>query len=170
MNEGENNGRTGPDARQVPVPGDWLESVFTSNVAHARSTERAHRLDRGLGVLALVFTTITGTTLFTTLQNSPSAATRTAIAVFAALSALVVAINTFFGFSGQAESHHKADASYGQLKHELQEVVASDGHMTRRQLDDFRARWDRVSAAAPTLAPGEWAKANQWVRSRLHSN
>ena len=147
----------------VPVPDGWLESVYTSQVAHVRVAERSRLLGRGLGLLALTLTTVSGTTLFTTLQNSPSEHLRTWLGVVAAVTAVVVAINTFFAFADRENLHRTTSARYGALKHELQEFSGPGAGMTQVHLDDFRRRWDKLAADAPTVGSATWRGANDWV-------
>jgi hypothetical protein len=151
----------------VQVPAHWLESVYTYNVAHARAAERSRMWGRGLGLLALAFTTITGTTLFTTLAESPSQSARTVMGALAAVSALLVAFNTFFAFAEQEVAHRKAATKYGALKHELEEFA---GKTTQARLDSLRERWDKLSGDSPTLPRHGWKSANKYVKERLASD
>jgi hypothetical protein len=146
------------------VPGHWLESIYTYNVAHARTAERTRMWERGLGLVALAFTTITGTTLFTTLAESPSETTRAVIGVLAAISALLVAFNTFFAFAEQEAAHRKAATEYGALKHELEEF---GGKTSQARLDSLRERWDKLSGESPTLPTNAWKHANEYVSNQL---
>jgi hypothetical protein len=141
-----------------------LESIYTYNVAHARAAERARMWGRGLGLLALTFTTITGTTLFATLAESPSQQARTVMGALAAVSALLVAANTFFAFAEQEVAHRKAATSYGALKHELEEFA---GETSQARLDSLRERWDKLSGDSPTLPRNGWEGANDYVKARL---
>jgi hypothetical protein len=147
----------------VPVPDGWLESVFTSQVAHVRIAERSRLWGRGLGLLALTLTTVTGTTLFTTLQDSPGETLRTWLGAFAAVTAVVVAVNTFFAFGDRENVHRMVSARYGALKHELQEFSGPGVGMTAAHLDDFRSRWDGLAAESPTVGTATWRRANEWV-------
>ena len=78
------------------------------NVAHAQTAEHVRLWGRGLGLLTVALSTVTGTALFTTLQDSPSERTRAVIGALAMLAALVAAFNTFFGFGQQEADHRKA--------------------------------------------------------------
>ena len=152
---------------KVPLPESWFASVYTRNVAHTQTAEHVRLWGRGLGLLAVALSTITGTTLFTTLQDSPSQGTRAFIGALAAVAALVTAFNTFFAFGQQEADHRKAASGYETLKHELQELDALGGTTTRAALDDFRTRWDKLNADAPTLPRGAWSRADRYVGERL---
>jgi hypothetical protein len=152
---------------KVPVPETWYSRLYTRNVAHAQAGEHARMWGQGLGIVAVVLSTVTGTALFTSLQDSPSANARLWVAIIALLAAVAAALNAFFNFNKRADDHHRASLRYEALRNELDEYLECGRVLTLDNLEGFRKRWHKVEKEAPILPRGRYRKARRDVENQL---
>ncbi|WP_442790320.1 SLATT domain-containing protein [Nocardia sp. CDC153] len=88
-----------------------------------------------LGVPAVVLSSAVGTTVFGTLVSSPNSVIIIGTGILSVTSAVLAALQTFFGLSERSENHRASGAKYASLK---------------RQLDIASLRWmsEQVSIVA----------------------
>jgi len=128
--------------------------------AHYAAAVSLGRRTYQFGVPVIILSTIIGTSVFATIQNSPEMWVKISVGLINFLVALLVALQTFLKYSERAEQHRKAGARYGSLLKELEQyivIVPSDDEF-KIWISDFRKRWDDLSIEAPTVPKRIWNK------------
>ncbi|HEX5375211.1 MAG TPA: SLATT domain-containing protein, partial [Solirubrobacterales bacterium] len=140
---------------------NWQRGLRINHIAHHRAAARDAALGLALGVTVIVLSTIVGTAIFTTLDQSPSTAAKTAVGLLSAAAAVFGALQTFLGFPQRQAAHHEAAVRYGALRREIESVLGlPPGEQELRQLLlGLRLRWDEIDAGAPAVSQRIWRSA-----------
>lgn len=123
----------------------WLERFWKSEKAHYRSATFCRVFNYALGIPLVVITAITATKYFTSLetnclskfdqvQSSVSLSPNYpfpdlvgfdyAIIIITISAPIIAALQTFLRFPERAEQHKKAAIKFGQLKREVEKIIA----------------------------------------------
>jgi hypothetical protein len=137
--------------------------VHRSNRAHYIAAERAERRGRILGAISVLLGAVVGTSIFATIQLSPSVNWRIATGLVATLAAVLSAIHTFLDYAKQATGNRSAGAAYGCLRRDfdgffIEARTLSDRVQLMERLSVLRQRIDELGQASP-LIPGRAYKA-----------
>jgi hypothetical protein len=118
-------------------------------------------LGLALGVTVVVLSTIVGTAIFTTLNQSPSTAAKTVAGLLSVAAAVFGALQTFLRFPQRQTAHHDAAVRYGALRREIESVLglSPNEQNLRPLLSDLRLRWDEIDASAPAVSQRIWRAA-----------
>lgn len=130
--------------------------VHRSNRAHYIAAERAERRGRILGLISVVLGAVVGTSIFATIQLSPSVEWRVAAGLVATLAAVLSAIHVFLDYAKQATGCRSAGAAYGCLRRDFDAFfieVRTLGDRTRsmERLSELRQRIDELGQASPLI-------------------
>ena len=87
--------------------------------AHYIAWEKAARRNNWLGIPVVITTTIVGTAIFGTLQESPGIAWKITAGLLSLLAAVLSALQTTLKYSELAEKHKAAGAKYAALRRRL---------------------------------------------------
>src|SRR5688572_21035863 len=93
------------DAARMPVDllvDQWLNGLRISHIAHSQSAASCELRGRILGVCVVVLSTVVGTAIFSTLESSPSTATKVVAGLLSVAAGVVAALQTFLGFDQRA--------------------------------------------------------------------
>lgn len=125
----------------------WLVGVRLSHLGHFRAASRCVKLHQALGVPVTIFTTVVGTTVFSSLGQSPNTALIILTGLLSITAAILSSLQTFLGFSANAERHKLAAIKYGMLRRELEQFLEDpdeSADVLREFSQNFRVRWDAV--------------------------
>jgi hypothetical protein len=109
--------------------------------AHYIAWEKAAKKNRWLGIPVILTSTIVGTAIFGTLQESPHFAWKIAAGLLSLLAATLSALQTSLKYSELAEKHKAAGAKYSTM---------------RRRLDVFMLKYNEQSSGDRQEALGEF--------------
>jgi amino acid transporter len=87
--------------------------------AHYIAWEKAARRNKWLGIPVVITTTIVGTAIFGTLQESPGVAWKITAGLLSLLAAVLSALQTTLKYSELAEKHKTAGAKYAAMRRRL---------------------------------------------------
>jgi hypothetical protein len=94
-------------------------AVRRSNRGHYVAAERADARSRMLGISSAALGAVVGTSIFATVQSSPSVDWRITAGILVTGAALLGALQTFLDYAGRAAEHRTAGAAYGRLRREF---------------------------------------------------
>jgi hypothetical protein len=149
---------------------DGLEDLYRSWHRRVAAAELGHRLmaDRmwhrylALGIPVVVLTTVIGTSVFASLQDSDvHTGWRVAIGSVSILAAVLSSLQTFLRYSTRAEGHRIASIRYETLRRDMAAVLASPRTARNdpiREVDSARQRMDRYAKESPTIGQRQWRK------------
>jgi len=93
--------------------------VQRSNWWHYDAAKRADARSRILGISSAALGAIVGTSIFATVQSSPSVDWRITAGILITAAALLGALQTFLDYAGRATEYRTAAAAYGRLRREF---------------------------------------------------
>lgn len=146
----------GTDDRHAMV-GQWLNGLRIQHIAQSRAAARCQRRSRILGTTVVVLTTLVGTSIFATLEQTPATGWRVLAGLLSAVAAVFAALQTFLRYGELAELHKIAAQRYGRLRRELEQYATRAPH-DQSDIDEYlttvRERWDELDETSPAT-PGE---------------
>lgn len=128
-----------------------LRILHKGNFAAATLYHRSHRL---MGILVIIFTSIAGSSIFSTAGKVDQEVLQITAGVFALCATVLASLQTFLGYSEFSEKHKEAAIKYGDLRMEVQTLLAKDLN-AMADIDDtienIRKRWSETDKISPTL-------------------
>jgi|SRR5882724_1327370 len=126
--------------------------------SHHLAASEATKWNQYLGVPVTVASTIVGTSIFATINESPEMGWRIAAGILALLAALLSSLQTFFGYSKLAEQHKVAGTRYASIRRQLEhfELKYTDAEDDMRstalsELEGIFTRLSELSEESPTI-------------------
>lgn len=143
----------------------YSKMVHGSNRGHYIAAERAEIRGRVIGITSAILGAIVGTSIFATIQSSPSVPWRISAGLLATGAAVLAAMYTFLDYAKRAASHRTAGAAYGRLFREfdgffLELSASKDVPQLMGSLTRLRNRMDELGQDSP-LIPAPSYKAGQ---------
>ena len=138
-------------------------TIHRSSRGHYIAAERAERRGRILGIASATIGAIVGTSIFATIQSSPSVNWRIATGLLATGAAALGAMQTFLDYAKRAVEHRTAGAEYARLRREfdglfLELATTDDRVQAIEELSELRHQMDQLGRDSP-LVPEQSYKA-----------
>jgi hypothetical protein len=136
---------------------NWYDRIGRVQVAHFAAAKRFGKRNIQLGLPAIIFSTIVGTSVFASLNNDniPQWA-KIAVGLISVVAAVLTALQTFLGFSERADKHRTTAVRYGAVGRQIEQFQQT-GSSARQSIDDLvdqiRERLDRLAEESPVLPP-----------------
>lgn len=132
----------------------WNNGVRLMNVGHYKAAKYYRRLHLILGIQVIILTTFVGTSFSFITELATSSYLRGLISVLSVVAAILAGLQTFLKFAESADKHHSAGVKYGELRREIQELIAfrlDDVDKVKDSIEIIRRKWDLLEPEAPTL-------------------
>jgi hypothetical protein len=132
--------------------------VQQSNQGHYVAAERAETRGRALGMASVAVGAVVGTSIFVTIQSSPSVGWRTIAGLLVTGTAVLSALQTFLDYAKRAAGYRTAGATYGRLRREfdgslLKIITSKDRVQLREDLSVLRGLIDESGEQSPLIPP-----------------
>jgi hypothetical protein len=151
---------------------EWLLHVKTARAAHYETARYYRRWNYILGLPTIALSVVVSSAILSRLASLSIVSETWAILLAGFLSVLVTiatALQTFFGFSGNAERHRGAGAEYGAIMRRIEaakerldedkDLVDIEFRITLvDMIKDIEERMDRLGERAPTVPPSIFNK------------
>jgi hypothetical protein len=138
---------------------DWHHRVYAAQTAHYASADRFRMLNYVVGVPAVIFSSVVGTSLFAGLdKDSPRTML---VASTSILAAILGALQTFLRFAERATLHATAADWYSAIRRDIEEILhlpAGDRGAPKECLDEVRKEMNRVAQDSPELSARVWER------------
>jgi hypothetical protein len=138
---------------------DWHHRVYAAQTAHYASADLFRTLNYIVGVPAVIFSSVVGTSLFAGLEkDSPRAML---IASTSILAAVLGALQTFLRFAERATLHATAADWYSAIRRDIEEILhlpITDRGTPKDCLDEIRKEMNRAAQDSPELSARRWNK------------
>lgn len=150
------------DAATEALLHEWRARTAAARAAHYTLASRLRKRNLWIGVPAVVFSTVVGTSLFATLSRQQVNRTlRVVIGVVSVAAAILTALQTFFRFSERAERHVVAADWYSAVRRQLDVLIAlpadQRGH-PKECLDRIRKEMSTIGQQAPEIGQQLWSR------------
>jgi len=141
---------------------DWHDRAAAARSAHYLLASRLRRRNIMVGVPAVVFSAVVGTSLFATLsQANVPKVLRIVIGMVSLAAAVLAALQTFFGFAPLAERHVVAGDWYSAVRRHVDELMAlpsEERGPAKECLDTIRKEMSQISQQAPEIGQELWQR------------
>jgi hypothetical protein len=138
----------------------WHRRVAAAEAGHRVMADRMRRRYLMLGVPVVVLTTVVGTSVFASIQDSTVPTwVRVLVGSVSILAAVISSLQTFLRYGMRAEGHRVAAIRYETLRRDMAAVLAiprASRTEPLRQLESVRGRMDRYAKESPTIGEREW--------------
>jgi hypothetical protein len=142
---------------------DWRDRAEATSTKHFARSNQLSTLHMALGIPVVVLTTIVGTSVFATLQESLSTRMRILGGVAIVVAAVLASLETWLRLGEQVEKNRAAAEKWAAIRREINEMLAlHPAHAATRgdpkeYLDGLRTRIDEVAAESPEMRDRHWA-------------
>ena len=144
----------------------WHFRNHRVQLAHYESARRFERLHLWLGLPAIAFSTLVGTTVFATLSKTTDLWVQILVGFLSVFAAVLMGLQTFLKYSELAEKHRMAGAKFANLKHRI-ELLATLPPATESELKEALATieesWSKLREESPTLPTQVWRHIEKTV-------
>lgn len=126
----------------------WLNGIRISHISHHHAASHNTKMHKAFGIPVVIVTTAVGTTVFSSVgQHEQNVALTIVTGLLSIAAAILSTLQTFLGYSANAERHKISASKYGMLRREL-ELFIEDQDVSKEAFKDFtqsfRMRWDAV--------------------------
>lgn len=140
--------------------------VQGSNRGHYIAAERAEARSRTLGIASAAVGAIVGTSIFATIQSSPSLSWRITAGILVTGAAVLGALQTFLDYAKRAAEYRTAGAAYGRLRREFDIFLLEVSKSTDRaqlisDLSILCRHIDELGQQSPLIPPGSYKAAQR---------
>ena len=150
-----------PDEKRVFTPSGidemlngWLIHTHKCRDRHDEASRLYAKGIYGLGIPALVVSTVVGSSVVAALASSTTPPLW--VAALSVASAVMAALQTFMDFGGRSDKHRSAGVRYKaaiRLLEQLKVRRSSAEDISKDELDDLRTSLDTLEDAAPVILP-----------------
>ena len=134
---------------------NWHLAIRICHKAHIKAAAGLIRSNRRFGVPVVILSTVTGATVFATLESSPDTRIRILVGLISVTAGVLAGLQTFLGHADRADTHRVAAQRYGSVRREIEEVLHTCDDLSmlpEGYLADIRKRWDEIDRDSPSLS------------------
>jgi hypothetical protein len=144
----------------------WLTNCRRSQIANYTAAKNYLRGNYYLGVPAVLFSAIVGTSVFAALGTSVEKPLQILVGIVSVLAAVLGALQTFLRWGELASKCRATAAEYGGIKRQIEQLLVS-AHSGTTIADDavshIREQMDTLARDAPDLPAKIWDEARRVV-------
>ena len=154
---------------------DWRDRAEATSKTHYAMANRYAGRHLRLGVPVVGLTTLVGTSVFATLQESLNTSMRIFAGVAIVVAAVLASLQTFLNYSEKAEKNRVAAERWSAVRREISQMLAlrpmnvATRDESKNYLDELRARMDEASAEAPEMPDSLWARTLAQTKAKNSS-
>jgi hypothetical protein len=143
---------------------DWHLRATTAQLGHLTMAERSRNKHLWLGIPVVALTTVVGTSVFATFNESPGLIWKGIAGAVTILAAGLASIQTFLGYAQFAEKHLLAASRYAKARRSIELALARNDAST---VHSIQGELDRVGAGAPQISQTVWQASTKAAQSAI---
>src|SRR4051812_47748437 len=148
------------DDRAEGLLREWHNRAAAAQHAHYLLAHRLRRRNLALGVPAVVFSSVVGTSVFATLSHEHvGTGLRLLVGSVSVLAAIAAALQTFLRFNERAAQHVTAADWYAAIRRDVEQLLALPATArgpVKAGLDEVRTQMNRAGQNAPEIGDPLW--------------
>jgi hypothetical protein len=151
----------------------WRSRASRMQLAHRKAAREFDSRHLWLGLPAIAFSTVVGTTIFASLSENREIWLRILVGLLSVTAALLTALQTFLKYSELSEKHRVAGAKFASLKHRIELISAMPLpplDELKQQLTMIEDHWERVREESPNLPARIWQDIEKSLGLGEYSN
>jgi hypothetical protein len=139
---------------QRAVLEQWRNGFHLHQDCHYDAAKRVRGRGRILGGFVILLSALVGAAVFRSIAESLGTNAKIALGLMSVVAGTLGALQTFLDYPGLAERHRTAAVEYGDLRRELDRLIATeDTSDVDDQMSSVQKRWHEVDSAAPEIPP-----------------
>jgi hypothetical protein len=137
----------------------WKTKIRRAQMAQYAAANRCRRRHYALGIPIIVLSAVTGATA---LGGTPlPARVALSLGIASVIVAVLAGLQTFLRLADDAEKHRVSAQAFGDLKRQIDALLASDPSPAEAQIDAIRRRWQRINMNSLLAVSESWEKESQ---------
>jgi hypothetical protein len=145
----------------------WRNAFRLHQECHYEAAKRLRRRARLLGVAVVALSALVGASVLRSIADSVGSDAKVALGLMSVLSGALAAVQTFLDLPSQAEQHRQAAVEYGDLRREMDRVLAaSEPELSDDRAARIQTRWHEVDSIAPEIPSSILAGGPKRLRTR----
>lgn len=151
---------------------NWYFRAKRSQLAHRFAAKELSRLHLLMGALAVVLSTIAGTSIFASLEKELSGYGRIVVGILSLVVALLSGLQTFLRLDDLSSKHQRADASFSAIRGQIEQYRAirrgqlDEIEETETFVDSIRQKMEDLSNDSPLVPEKYWQKARAIINAQ----
>jgi len=140
----------------------WHKGLRILQIGNFAASTYYAKLGKRFGVPVVITTSVVSSAIFATMGDSQHAQIQLAAGFVSLLATVLSSLQTFLGYSERSSSHKEAAVGYGELRTEVQVLLASDLPKVadlEARIESIRTRWSALDKGSPTLPDWIYADA-----------
>lgn len=149
----------------------WRFRVHRMQLGHYTAARKFEASHLWLGLPAIIFSSIVGTTVFASLANGANMYLQVITGLLSVTAAVLTALQTFLKHSELAEKHRIAGAKFANLKHRIELLITmstTEPNDLKQQLSLLEELWSKVREESPTIPTTVWKKVESSLTYEEH--
>lgn len=141
-------------------------------LAHYETARRFDTLHLWLGLPAIVFSAVVGTTVFASLARDTYIGLQIFAGLMSVTAAVLTALQTFLKYSELSEKHRVAGAKFANMKHQIElhsSIQPSTSDEMRQKLVIVEEHWSKIREESPTIPSRIWHSIEKTLTFEEHS-
>lgn len=144
----------------------WHKGLRILQIGNFNASTYYGKIGKRFGIPVVIITSVVSSAIFATLGESQHREIQIVAGFVSILATVLSSLQTFLGYSELSSSHKEAAVGYGELRTEIQILLASDlpnvSNLDER-IDSIRTRWSGLDKGSPTLPKKIYAEAAKAV-------
>ena len=132
----------------------WLLHAHKCRDRHELAARRNDTYRYWLGVPTIIFATVVGSSVFASLDAQVNTSFKIILGLVSITSAVLASLQTFYNFTGRAETHRVTAIKYKAMIRELEQLLTGSARQLPEMsdfLNDLRQRLNDLEAEAPVV-------------------
>jgi len=133
---------------------EWGRRNLVALEAHYDAARFFSRRNYWIGIPAIIFAAIVGTSVFATLEREVDIYIKLIVGMISIIAAVLSALQTFLKYSDRADRHRRTGARYAAIKREIEQLLTwseEDLRESSKSIDTLRMQIDELSIEAPEV-------------------
>jgi len=144
----------------------WHKSLRILQTGNFLAATHYGKVGKRFGVPVVIVTSVVSSAIFATMGESQHAQIQFVAGFFSLLATVLSSLQTFLGYAERSSSHKEAAVGYGELRTEVQVLLAGDLSTTADldgRIESIRTRWTALDKGSPTLPSWAYGQAAKSV-------
>jgi hypothetical protein len=134
----------------------WRSRAKLVQTAHFETASSLEKQHWRISVPTVILTTVVGTSMFATLQDSPNRTIKMLIGFASVAAAVLAALQSGLKLQERAQMHRISGNKYGGLKREIEQAMTFHAEATEEFVTNLRLRWNQLVEECPVIPQRVW--------------
>ncbi|WP_421295699.1 SLATT domain-containing protein [Aeromonas sp. 604534] len=164
MSDSNYNGTYVPPKNPEELILSWIKRARESQFTHYECQKKYEARHLWLGIPAIIMTTLSGASIFKSLQQSELEWIKYIAMILALVATILTALQTFLNNEGRAKLHQEAGARYGSIRRCLESMNAH-GNYDITEMREIEKELSDLAIRSPAVSVRDFEKTKKHLVS-----